>query len=79
MDQQNPFAQFAKRRLDKMQAKEEPGEIEVEITANPPEPGKPGGGGLDAELDACAKEFGMSRDEVIAEFKQFLADKKAGG
>lgn len=82
------MAQIAKQRLAKQS--EAPGEIEVEITATPPEPGKPAAGkppagkppggddGLAAEIDACAKQYGMSRDEVIAEFKEYLADKKAG-
>lgn len=80
------IAQIAKQRLAQKKPDPAPsGEIEVEISTTPPEAGKPEAGkppagddGLSAEIDACAKQYGMSREEVIADFKEYLADKKAG-
>lgn len=55
--------------------------VEIETKGKPMPQGKPPMGGMDlaAELADCAQQYGMKPQEVIAEFKAFLASKKGEG
>ena len=76
---------LATAKLAKMDKKPEAA-IEIEIGKSaPPKPfppakgAPPEGGDLADEIAKCSEEFGMSPDELLAEFKEFLASKHSEG
>lgn len=64
----------AKRKAGKMMPT--PGKTEVEVTV---EADDDGAGDVAAELAACAKKYGVPPEQMLADFKEFEAQKYGGG